>query len=279
MLRLISSFYLDFSSAEATDPHCEPLNRPTEVQNENVTGATPCQKERNQSGRHIEISHRPFKSRIWKPHVLKRILLINLFVLLRQFSGAFVVIMYAVDIFASAGDALLSPNHCAIVIGSVQLSVVLFSNAVTDVVGRKKLIVASGVMMSLSHFAVAVFYLAKSSDKYHLVAQDHFSWVPLVSLMIFIGFYALGFAPALFIFMIELIPQDVRASVSSITLTTNSFANFVILHAYYRMKETLGEAGLFGCYGTFCVTAAIFCKLVLPETKGKTFAEIEAECK
>ena len=87
------------------------------------------------------------------------------------------------------------------------------------------------------------------------------------------------FAPALFIFMIELIPQEVRDSVSGFVLTANSLANFVIIHSYFRMKEDLGEAGLFCFYGSVCIIAAVYCRLVLPETKGKTFEEIDAECR
>lgn len=213
-----------------------------------------------------------------KLHNFKRILLITIFVLLRHCTGAFVLLMYTVDIFAAAGGSL-SPNHCAIVIGSVQLAVVVVSNSVTDVVGRKTLIVYSGILMSLSHIIIGVYYFLHVVPDYHETVLEYLSWVPLVCLMIFIGCFSLGFAPALFIFMVELIPQEVKDSVSSLVMVTNNLSAFVVIQFYYKMREGLGEAGIFFFYGCSCLIAAAYCKLVLPETSGKSPEQIDSEVK
>lgn len=212
---------------------------------------------------------------ILKRHNLKRVVLINIFVILRQLTGAYVVLMYTVDIFASAGSSL-SPNTSAIVVGLVQLLVVLFSNVVTDVVGRKTLIVSSGVAMSISHAVMAVYCFLKSVPS-HDELTSTLSWIPLVCLVTFVGFFSLGFAPALYIFMIELIPREIKDCVSGLVVISNSLGSFAVVNSYYSMKDGIGEGGMFLLFACACFSAAVYCHVVLPETKGKTLEEIEME--
>ena len=95
--------------------------------------------------------------------------------------------------------------------------------------------------------------------------------------MSFIGFFSLGFVPALFIFMIELIPREIKDCVSGLVVISNSLGSFVVVISYYNMQESIGDCGMFLVFGSACFTAAVYCKLVLPETKGKTLEEIEEE--
>ena len=209
---------------------------------------------------------------------LKRVFHINVFVVLRQFTGVFVVTMHAVDIFASTGGSL-SPNHCAIILGLVQLVTALSSNLVTDVIGRKSLIIYSGIFMAVSHGVVGVYHFLHSTSSYRQMAQDYLSWMPIVCLVVFIGCFSVGFGPALYIFMVELFPQEVKDTVSSVVLVTSSLGAFAVVQFYYDMEESLGEAGTFWVHGSSCLIAAVYCKCVLPETSGKTLEQIADDLK
>jgi hypothetical protein len=53
---------------------------------------------------------------------LKPVVLLCIFVALRQYTGAFAVISYTVDIFQTAGGDSLSPNVSTVIVGVVQVT-------------------------------------------------------------------------------------------------------------------------------------------------------------
>ena len=48
---------------------------------------------------------------------------------------------------------------------------------------------------------------------------------------------------------------------------------------FSKMKNTMGPAGVFLFFAIECVCTGLFVKFCVPETKGKTLEEIEAEFK
>jgi hypothetical protein len=63
----------------------------------------------------------------------------------------------------------------------------------------------------------------------------------------------------------------------SIAVTALWSACFLLTYTFPILNASLSAAGTFWTYATVCLVAVLFLWILLPETKGKTLEEIEAE--
>ncbi|CAG0920874.1 unnamed protein product [Notodromas monacha] len=191
------------------------------------------------------------------------VLLLTVLAIMRQFTGAFAVISYTVAIFKSSGGGL-SPYASTIVIGVVQLIFVVLFNVTTDKLGRKRLIVGSGAVMSVS---LAVFAIHLYLTDAGILARG--SWVPLATMVVCIAGFSFGISPSLFVLMSELMPKEVKNVASGIVAIANNVSNFVMLKTYYLMRNRMTNAGLFGFYGAVSFILTLVCAFCIPEIRRK----------
>ena len=101
-------------------------------------------------------------------------------------------------------------------------------------------------------------------------------WMVLVSLLVFIAFYAMGPGVCVWLALSELMPTRIRSNGMSIALVINQAVSTGIAAFFLPTVGKYGYAAMFlgfaGCTVIYFLTAAVF----LPETKGKTLEEIEA---
>ncbi|CAG9769149.1 unnamed protein product [Ceutorhynchus assimilis] len=190
--------------------------------------------------------------------------------LFQQFSGIVAVICYAETIFNLA-SGFIRPAHSVIVLNLFGLVGTITNTFLVDRMGRKMLLTSSCIVEAISLFSLgAYFYLLKAG-----VNVSAFSWVPLASLMIFIAFFniALGIIP--WIVAGELFHTSVKAIASTAISLSNFIFTFLITMCFPYMVEYLGMSWAFWTFAMIMVVGAIFCVLVLPETKGKNFQDIQ----
>lgn len=87
------------------------------------------------SSRNIRTTESIF-SMLRKPEVYKPLAIINAFFAFQQFSGLFVVVVYAKR-FATEANVQIDPNLCTVLIGSARVLATLLVGNVMDSLGRK----------------------------------------------------------------------------------------------------------------------------------------------
>jgi MFS family permease len=75
----------------------------------------------------------------------------------------------------------------------------------------------------------------------------------------------------------EIFPNRIRGLAVSIAVASLWTACFVLTFTFPMLQSWLGAAGTFWLYGVICLAGFLFVLLLVPETKGKTLEEIEAE--
>ncbi|CAG0920404.1 unnamed protein product [Notodromas monacha] len=208
---------------------------------------------------------------ILRGNSLKPMAVLISFTILRQFTGAFAVASYTAEIFETAGSGL-SGITCTVIINLIQLCFNFLSNGLTDRLGRKKLYVTSASLMCIANLSFGTYFHFLQKNP---TAMKSFNWVPLVCLIIYSIGFSVGFASSLYTLMTELIPMRIRGSASATISVLNHFFCYIIIQTFYNMELEMTEAGTFWFYGVICIAAAVFCKVILPETNGKTLAELE----
>lgn len=75
----------------------------------------------------------------------------------------------------------------------------------------------------------------------------------------------------------EIFPSNVRSMASAITAAFLALVGFVVSRFFLQASDAIGIAGSFWLFSGFCVVAAVFVITYVPETKGKSLAQIHEE--
>ncbi|KAJ6645579.1 Facilitated trehalose transporter Tret1, partial [Pseudolycoriella hygida] len=186
---------------------------------------------------------------------------------IQQLSGIDSIIFFTVEIFRASGSSI--DGHLAtIIVGTVQLVSNIASLFFVDKSGRKPLLIASGIVMCLSNASMGVaFYLNEHG-------YTSFGYLPLVSLIVFMMGFSIGFGCIPFLLMGEIFPTAQRSFLSSIAGSMNLGIMFVVIKTYHPLEEAISTAGTFWIYSILCFLGALFVIFFVPETKGRDLDSI-----
>lgn len=204
------------------------------------------------------------------PMVYKPTLLLVILFILQQFSGGYVIIFYAIDVFKSVGGnfgAGINEFTSLVMIGVIRFIMSIISSLVSKKVGRKPLLTISGIGMS---FSLLISVLHSSFLKSY-----NLDFLPLVAILSYVVFASLGFFVIPWSMIGELLPVKARATMGGVMLTWAYLCMFMVVKMFPAMLEIFGIDILFMFFSIVSLVAVFFVCIWLPETFGKSFAEIE----
>mmetsp|Transcript_4545 Transcript_4545/g.11939 ORF Transcript_4545/g.11939 Transcript_4545/m.11939 type:complete len:105 (-) Transcript_4545:398-712(-) len=91
-----------------------------------------------------------------------------------------------------------------------------------------------------------------------------------------ISWTGIGLGPVPWLLPAEIMPSETRALASSAAATTNWLANFISSQAFLVIANSLGGFA-FVPFGVCLMLGTLFVLRVVPETKGKSLEQIQAE--
>lgn len=189
-----------------------------------------------------------------------------------QMSGINALIYFAGTIFDKA-DSSLSSDFETIVTGVVQLLGTLFTFLIVDRVGRRILLLASAVTCAFTTLIIGVFFETMIRDKENTMALS--AWLPLASMCAFFLVFSMGYGPISWILVGELFDLDIKGLGSSIAVSLNFLVSFGVTQGVFRFSASYGVGAMFWMFSGFSVAGIVFIIIVVPETKKKTFEEIQ----
>lgn len=202
-----------------------------------------------------------------EPEAYKPLLIMIMFFAFQQFSGVFVVIVYAVQISVEAGVSI-DPILCAIFIGLARLITTLLMSPVIDKLGRRPLAFSSGFGMAVCMFALA-------SNTWFPEIMSQIPFLPVVCINGFIVASTLGLMTLPFAMTAEIFPQKIKGPATGLALSSGVLMCFINIKLYTIMVESWGKQNMFAFYGVMSLLSIVGLYVFLPETKGKTLQEIE----
>lgn len=173
-------------------------------------------------------------------------------------------------IFQDAGSSI-DENISTIIVGIVNFISTFVAASVIDKLGRKMLLYISGISMCLTLFTFGTFFYVKADG----VDVTSFGWIPLLSLIVYVIGFSLGFGPIPWLMMGEILPVKIRGSAASVATAFNWTCTFVVTKTYEDIVSVLGPYGTFWMFGTIVVVGFVFVIVCVPETRGRSLEEIE----
>jgi MFS family permease len=112
----------------------------------------------------------------------------------------------------------------------------------------------------------------------YITASVHMnSMLILVAILSFVASFAISIGPVMWGLFSELFPNKIRGIAISFVGLINSIVSSIVQWVFPWELDTLGSATTFMIYGVFAALGLIFIIRVIPETKGKSLEELEAQ--
>lgn len=187
----------------------------------------------------------------------------------QQVTGINTVIYYAPTIFQFAGFKSASSAILATLgVGIVNVFMTMVAMQLLDRVGRRPLLLIglTGMAGSLAILGFA-FHLTDLSGVMGIIAA--------ISLMVYVGSFAIGMGPVFWLLISEIYPLKVRGLAMSVATVFNWGANLVVGITFLTLIKFAGRPGTFWLFAVLAVATWIFTWFLVPETKGKTLEQIE----
>ncbi len=204
-------------------------------------------------------------SQLMSPRLRRVMVLGIVLAVFQQWCGINVIFNYANSIFKSAGYDLSDTLKYIVMTGSMNLVFTLTALRFVDI-SRRKLMLMGSCGLAVIYTGIGLGYFL------------HLTGLPMLILVLAaIGCYASSLAPVTWVVISEIFPNSVRGAAVAVSVTALWAASFVLTLTFPPLNKYLGPAGTFWLYAAICAAGFVFILVSLPETRGKTLEQLEAE--
>jgi sugar porter (SP) family MFS transporter len=201
-----------------------------------------------------------------QPGVRKVLLVGVVLAVLQQWSGINILFNYAEEVYRAAGLGTNQIFLDIVITGAINLIFTLAAMAFVDRLGRRPLMFIGCCGIAVSHFLAGLAYRTGWHGKPVLVLT-----------LCAIACYAMTLAPLTWVLIAEIFPNRLRSVGVSTAVSALWISSFALTYSFPFIDRAFGSAGAFFIYGAICSAGAVFVYLFVPETKGRTLEEIEAQ--
>lgn len=170
----------------------------------------------------------------------------------------------------------IQPYQESIILGCVQVATCGLTVILVDRVGRKPLLLLSALGVGLMNATIGTyFYFYEVNES----AVKSLNWLPLVALLVYIVCYAIGLSTVPYVIIGEIFPTNVKLYASCFAHIYTGISMFAVQKLFQVVQDAYGIYTVFWGFAAFSLMGLVFMIVVLPETKGKSFASIQAQLK
>lgn len=215
------------------------------------------------------------KQSIWqalkKRTVMKPMFIINVYNILQSLSGTYMIIFYAVDIIKAVGVESFDNITVAIYTAIIRCVFTIVGCFMLHYMNRRTIITISSIGSGIASLALAGFLISNVDSEDGSLKV----WVTGACLFVFISSNTVGIMMLSGVMVGELLPAKTRGLCGGYIFTFFNLCLFGFTKVFPLIKESIQIQGMFLIFGISSLIITIFMFLILPETKNKTFIEIE----
>lgn len=204
---------------------------------------------------------------------LKALIIVQGLSVFRTMAGVTALISYASITFAEMHVDAHS-NKLSLVFACSVLFSALPSTALSDRVGRRPLMIISCASCFVFDTAIFAYFYMDRCTAYDVT---EYGWLCVVAVGGLSVAHTLGLGSLLSTINCELFPSNTRSIANAVNTITLTIVSFLALKMYPVLADNGGMYRNYLISSLFSLASIVCCWLWLPETKGKTFAAIQAQ--
>jgi sugar porter (SP) family MFS transporter len=182
--------------------------------------------------------------------------------IMQKLTGINAIFYYSSDMFARAG--LSNPRVGAIIIAVFNTFPCFFSGVLARWVGNRRMLLIGLCGMLASTIGIT------------LSLTCEISLLTIVCMATFVMAFTLTIGPLSWVFIADIFPDSGRAAVTSVSVGIMWFANLIVGIGYPYVSTALGDYAYMP-FAVIIVVSLLFSYALVPDTTGKTNAEIQDE--
>ena len=233
---------------------------------ERISSQDEMQKEVAQLQNAVKTTEVSYKE-LFSPRWRKALLIGMLLPLFSQFSGINAIIYYGPSILSNAGKTLSSSLMSQVIFGVANMIFTLIAIWKVDSWGRRPLYIFGTAGAAISLFLTGICFATGATTSIWL----------LVCVLAFLACFAFSIGPLKFVVAAEIFPSKIRGRAMAISIMVMWIADTIVGQLTPVLLKSIGTAATFWTFAAFCVIAFLTVYKLLPETKGKSLEQIEAE--
>lgn len=209
---------------------------------------------------------------------LKPLVLSIILVFFQQFCGINAVIFYAQDIF----EQTKYKNNAAFVssfsVGATELFGTFIGFILTDILGRRILLICGGLGMFLSNGLMGTFYFLNLEPYCHpgsAKCMDDLNPLAIVSIILYVMSFSIAWSGIPWLLISEIFPLRVRGAGMGVAGGISWIFAAIVTGFFKEYQKALKPWGAFWSFSLICVLSVLFVIIFIPETKGKSLEDIE----
>jgi sugar porter (SP) family MFS transporter len=190
--------------------------------------------------------------------------------LINQLVGVNAVVYYAPTLLSDAGFGDSASILATWGVGTVNVLLTIIALLLIDRLGRRPLLLIGTGGVTLSLIVLGATYLLPSQSG---VA----GYILVDGLMAYMAFFAASLGICIWLLNSEIYPLQVRGKGSAAGSITHWVLDLLIASTVLTLINTITPTGTFWLYAAFGMIGILFFYRVVPETKGRSLEEIEAD--
>ncbi|XP_076789821.1 solute carrier family 2, facilitated glucose transporter member 7 isoform X2 [Arvicanthis niloticus] len=194
--------------------------------------------------------------------------LISIIVLMagQQLSGINAVNYYADIIYTSAGVDPTQSQYVTLGSGVINLVMTIVSAVIVERLGRRILLLSGYGTCSSACLVLTVALLLQST-------VPELSYLGIICVFAYIVGHSIGPSPVPSVVRTEIVLQSSRTAAFTVDGAVHWLTNFIVGLTFPSIQVAIG-AYSFLIFAGVCLLTAAYIYVVIPETKGRTFVEI-----
>lgn len=200
----------------------------------------------------------------------RKVLILGLVIaVFQQWCGTNVIFNYAQEIFVGAGYNVDSMFINIVVTGIANVIFTIIAIYTVEKLGRRKMMLIGAGGLGLIYLTLGCCYYAQVQGI-----------IMVVLVVMAISCYAMTLGPITWVLLSEIFPDRIRGAAMAVCTFALWVGCCTLTFTFPSLNAALGTYGTFWIYSGVCACSFVFLFKVCPETKGKSFEELEQElCK
>ncbi|GAB1607607.1 solute carrier family 2, facilitated glucose transporter member 3-like [Argonauta hians] len=224
-----------------------------------------------------KVTQKPFKvmDLLVSPQYRVPLLVACMLMLFQQWSGINAVFSYSSFIFEQAQLKKEVIPYAIVGTGVTNVIATIFAVSLMEKVGRRPLLLSPPGVMAVAMLVLSVLlYIQEGLKDSGEVSPVWMGYMCIGIMLVYVIGFAVGLGPIPFNIVSELFTQGPRAAAMSMALVVNWVTNFTLMLVFPAMQVSMGPF-TFIIFIVIIIFAVFFVFFLVPETKGKSFEEIQ----
>lgn len=211
------------------------------------------------------------------PNNRRALLIVIGLIAAQQLSGSFVTTSYLEKLFTTGhenSESGLKPHDATNIVLAVSLISCALSTSTVEKAGRRPLLFISTLGATTTLAILATYLLLEQKN---FVDVSNVAWIPILDVIVFQIVYQVGLGTLTNALIGELFPTNVKGIAGAMITVTDGIFGFTISKLYQPIGDYFGSYVVYYFFACSLLIAFFFVFVFVPETKNKTFAEIQSD--